>query len=149
MIIPTRRCMLWMGVLSLTSTAVTVAEAVSVTHSNKTCHGCDDCYLKRTTESVSLQTLSWKSVGSQDSEAPKTQGTLLKLYSFSSIVQPWQQTITTTKDENIYRSKSICHKIWFQQANFKLADVVFLSFRASVNTTSTWKPIEFKENERK
>ncbi|CAI8606788.1 unnamed protein product [Vicia faba] len=58
-------------------------------NSNKTYRVCDDCYykLKKTAESVSLQTPSWKSVSSQDSKAPKTQGTLLKLSSFGSIVQ--------------------------------------------------------------
>jgi alpha-tubulin suppressor-like RCC1 family protein len=57
--------------------------------SNKTYRVCDDCYhrLKKVSESVSLQTPSGKSVSLHDNKAAKTQGTLLRLSSFGSVVQ--------------------------------------------------------------
>lgn len=59
-------------------------------NSNKLYRVCDDCYykLKKAAESVSwVQTPSLRCVSLHDSKAIKTQGTLLRLSSFGSIVQ--------------------------------------------------------------
>lgn len=58
--------------------------------SNKPYRVCEDCYykLKKASESVSfMQTPSLRTVSLQDNKAPKTQGMLLRLSSFGSIVQ--------------------------------------------------------------